>query len=76
MTAKQALRACERLSADHGFIVTERQHLCRHVDNATSNNPEYSICIFHRGDMIDRLVSTAGFKDLIPQVKTFLSFCK
>ena len=72
MNAKQALKACERLSSDYGFFVTERQHLCRHRDGSTSDNPEFSICIFYNGDLAERLVSTTGFKELIPQVKTFI----
>lgn len=72
MNAKQALKACEKLGANHGFIVTERQHLCRHTDNSASDNPEFSICIFYRGDIAERFASKSGFKDLIPQVKTFL----
>ena len=72
MTAKQALNACEKISANHGFIVTERQHLCRHIDGSNTNSPEFSICIFYRGDMAERFASKSGFKDLIPQVKTFL----
>lgn len=72
MTSKQALKSCERLSSDHGFIVTERQHLCRHRDGSTSDNPEFSICIFYNGDLAERLVSTTGFKELIPQVKVFI----
>ena len=69
MTAKQALKACNRLSSEHGFIVTERQHLCRHTDGSASDNPEFSICIFYNGDMTERFASTEGFKGLIPQVK-------
>lgn len=72
MTAKQALKACEKHSDKHSYIVTEQQHLCRHMDGSSTNSPDFSICIFYCGDTIERFASKSGFKDLIPQVKAFL----
>lgn len=72
MNAKQALKTCERLSKDHSFICTEMQHVCVHYDGTRSNNPEFSIGVFHNGEVIDRFSTTAGFKEVVAQVKAFL----
>jgi len=73
MSPKQALKACEKISSTHGFICTETRHLCLHIDGAKSYAPSFSISIFRNGEILERFVSTTGFRTPVASVKKYLS---
>lgn len=73
MTAKHALKTCEKISSSHGFICCEVQHICRHSDGSHSYGPRFSISVFRDGAMLDQFIDSTGFNELIPQIKKLLA---
>lgn len=73
MTAKQALKACEKLSKTHGFICTEKQHLCLYSEGGRGVTHYFSIAVFKNSEMLELFHNEIGFSPLVARIKKYIA---
>lgn len=71
MTTAQCLKACRKLSKEHGFIVTEQAQLCRHSDGHVTLSTDRRVTVFKYGDVVHLTGEHKTYEAALASVRSY-----